>query len=66
MLLNEFLKEHKKVQQLAASAARQQKSFESRLAQQEAQIEFLTANLQRISVQIALSRLAGRNLAENH
>ena len=47
MLLNEFLKEHQKVQDL-----------ESRLAQQEKQIESLTAGLQKISAQLETSRPA--------
>jgi trimeric autotransporter adhesin len=42
MLLNEFLKEHRKVQELEANAARQQK-----------QIEALTAGLQKVSSQLA-------------
>ena len=42
MLLNEFLKEHRKVQQLEANAAQQQK-----------QIEALTAGLQKVSAQLA-------------
>ena len=47
MLLNEFLKEHRKVQELEANAARQQK-----------QIEALTAGLQRVSAQLELSKSA--------
>src|SRR5258705_9776775 len=46
MLLNEFLKEHKKVEeqqttiaQLRAMVAQQQKGFETKLAKQEEQIE---------------------------
>jgi hypothetical protein len=42
MLLNEFLKEHRKVQALEASAAQQQK-----------QIEALTAGLQKVNAQLA-------------
>jgi hypothetical protein len=42
MLLNEFLKEHRKVEDLEANAARQQK-----------QIEALTAGLQKVSAQLA-------------
>jgi hypothetical protein len=42
MLLNEFLKEHCKVQELEANAVKQQK-----------QIEALTAGLQKVSVQLA-------------
>jgi hypothetical protein len=47
MLLNEFLKEHRKVQELEANAARQQK-----------QIEALTAGLQKVSAQLELSKTA--------
>ena len=42
MLLNEFLKEHRKVQELEAKAARQQE-----------QIEALTAGLQKVSAELA-------------
>jgi methyl-accepting chemotaxis protein len=45
MLLNEFLKEHRKVQEL-----------ESRMQQQEKQIESLAAGLQKVSAQIEMSR----------
>ena len=47
MLLNEFLKEHRKVQEL-----------ESRLAQQEKQIESMAAGLQKVSARIEMSRPA--------
>ena len=43
MLLNEFLKEHRKVQELQATLAEQQKSFESKLAGEQKQIDALTA-----------------------
>jgi len=59
MLLNEFLKEHKtvwelksNVQQQNAIIAQQQKSFESRLAEQEKRIEALTSGLQKVSAQL--------------
>ena len=45
MLLNEFLKEHRKVQELEANAAQQQK-----------QIEALTAGLQKVSARVEMSR----------
>jgi len=45
MLLNEFLKEHRKVEQLT-------KDFESKLAEQQKQIEALSAGLQKMSAQI--------------
>jgi len=51
MLLNEFLKEHRKVEQLT-------KDFQSKLAQQQKQIEALTAGLQKVSAQLELSKPA--------
>jgi hypothetical protein len=47
MLLNEFLKEHRKVQELEANAVKQQK-----------QIDALTAGLQNVSAQLGLSKTA--------
>jgi hypothetical protein len=52
MLLNEFLKEHKKVQNLEATVAQQQKSFQSKLAEQDRQIEALASGLQKVSAQV--------------
>ena len=51
MLLNEFLKEHRKVEQ-------QRKDFEAALAQQQKQIEALTTGLQKVSVQLELRKPA--------
>jgi trimeric autotransporter adhesin len=53
MLLNEFLKEHRKVEQLT-------KDFESKLAEQQKQIEALTAGLQKVSAQLEASKPAPR------
>ena len=47
MLLNEFLKEHHTVQELKSTVAQQQK-----------QIEALTAGLQKVSAQIQISKFA--------
>jgi len=65
MLLNEFLKEHRTVQDLKstvakqeATIAQQQTSFQSKLAEQERQIEALTAGLQKVSAQLELSKSA--------
>jgi Chaperone of endosialidase len=59
MLLNEFLKEHKKVQdhsatiaELKSIAAEQRKAFEATATQQEKQIQALTASLEEQAVQI--------------
>src|SRR5207248_7349502 len=51
MLLNEFLKEHRKVNQLT-------KDFESKLAAQQKQIEALAAGLQKVSAQLEATRPA--------
>jgi hypothetical protein len=55
MLLNEFLKEHGQVQQLKATVAQQQK-----------QIETLTATVQKVSERIELSAPAPRIVASEN
>ena len=54
MLLNEFLKEHRKVEQLEATIAKQQK-----------QIEALTTGLQKVSAQVDASRAASQLIVSN-
>jgi hypothetical protein len=51
MLLNEFLKEHRKVEQLT-------RDFDSKLAEQQKQIEALTAGLQKVSAQFEANKPA--------
>jgi Chaperone of endosialidase len=51
MLLNEFLKEHRKVEELS-------KDFRTTIAQQQQQIEALTAGLQKVSAQLEASKSA--------
>ena len=58
MLLNEFLKEHRKVQELEAIVDRQQKSFQSELAEQDKQIEALASAVERVSAQLEMSKPA--------
>jgi len=72
MLLNEFLKEHKKVEaqqatiaELKSTVARQQKGFESKLAKQEKQIETLSAGLQRVGAQFEVSKAAPETVVTN-
>jgi hypothetical protein len=59
MLLNEFLKEHRTVQELKSTVAKQEtsiveqkKEFQAIASQQQKQIEGLTAGLQKVSVQL--------------
>ena len=59
MLLNEFLKEHRTVQELKSIAARQEANAakqEAMIAQQQKQIEALTAGLQKVSTQVEASK----------
>ena len=61
MLLNEFLKEHRTVQELKSTAAKQ----ETTIAQEQEQIEALTAGLQRVSAQVEMSRPASQMVLNN-
>jgi septal ring factor EnvC (AmiA/AmiB activator) len=72
MLLNEFLKEHRKVEEhqatiteLKSTVAQQQKGFDSKLAKQEEQIEALAASLQKVSAQLELSKSAPQTVLNN-
>jgi hypothetical protein len=56
MLLNEFLKEHRKVEKLEATVAQQQTSFQSRLAEQEMQIQALASGLKKVSARVEMSK----------
>ena len=51
MLLNEFLKEHRKVEELEAKLAQQEKDFTARLKEQDAKI-------QKVSDEVELSKPA--------
>ena len=55
MLLNEFLKEHRTVQEQGATIARLEK-----------QIEALTAGLQKVSAQLELNQRAPKTVSNNH
>jgi hypothetical protein len=72
MLLNEFLKEHGKVeeqdrtvQEQKATIAQLRQDFQSRLAEQQKQIEALTAGLQKVSAQVELNKPASQMVADN-
>jgi hypothetical protein len=59
MLLNEFLKEHRKVEQLT-------KDFESKLAQQQKQIEALSADLNKVNAKLETSNPIKQLVANGH
>ena len=69
MLLNEFLKEHRKNQEQEA-AITQLKSSASKqaamIANQQKQIEALTAGLQKVSAQLKMTKPASRMVNNNH
>jgi trimeric autotransporter adhesin len=54
MLLNEFLKEHRKVEQLKSAMAKQ----EATAAHQQEQIAALSAAIQKVSAQVGMSNPA--------
>src|SRR5215831_7151047 len=58
MLLNEFLKEHQKVEELEATVTQQRKDFEAAIAQVKAQV-------QKVSAQIELSERAPQTVLNN-
>jgi hypothetical protein len=59
MLLNEFLKEHKKIEELQATVARQQKGMEVLTAQLKEQ----AAQIQKVSAQLEVNKTAPRTVA---
>jgi hypothetical protein len=63
MLLNEFLKEHRKVQEqagtiaeLKSTVAQQQMDFQATFAEQEKQIEAFASGLQKVNAQIEATK----------
>jgi septal ring factor EnvC (AmiA/AmiB activator) len=73
MLLNEFLKEHRKVEELEATVAQQRKESQTTAARQQEQIEFLTASLKeqalqirKVSAQIAVTKPAPQVVDNSH
>ena len=69
MLLNEFLKEHKKVQEQQASVAelrstvaQQKKDFRATVAQLTARLDEQAAQIQKVSAQLAAASPSGDGL----
>jgi hypothetical protein len=61
MLLNEFLKEHRKVEKLEATAVEQQKTIEALIASLKEQ----ASKIQKVSDQLEVSRAASRVVVNN-
>ncbi|HWX15775.1 MAG TPA: hypothetical protein VNY07_04230 [Chthoniobacterales bacterium] len=58
MLLNEFLKEHRKVEEL-------EKDLRATIVQQQKEIEALTTGLQKVSAQLELNKPAPQTVLNN-
>src|SRR3984893_13588452 len=72
MLLNEFLKEHRTVQELKstvakqeATMAQQQRDFQATAAHQQEQIEALSATVQKVSDRLEVGKPAPQLVADN-
>ena len=65
MLLNEFLKEHRKVEQQGAMIADMRKNFDAITAAQEREIQFFSAQLEEQAAQIQMST-PGRQMVINN
>jgi hypothetical protein len=65
MLLNEFLKEHRKVEEQQATISELRKELEANAARQQKQIEALTAGLQKVSAQLEVSKAGARTVLSN-
>ena len=68
MLLNEFLKEHRKLQEQAATISQLRSTVENQIAanaQEQKQIETLTAGLQKVTARIEASQTAPQVVENN-
>jgi hypothetical protein len=65
MLLNEFLKEHRKVQEQEATITQLKQDFQSKLAEQQNQIEALISGLEKVGNQLELSKSAPQIVRNN-
>jgi anion-transporting ArsA/GET3 family ATPase len=72
MLLNEFLKEHRRVEELKSAMAQERKDFEAAIVQQQKTAEALVARLneqeariQKVSAQIEMAKSKSQMLVEN-
>jgi predicted nucleic acid-binding Zn-ribbon protein len=69
MLLNEFLKEHRKLKKLEAAVARQHKDFQAAIAHEwedmEAAVAQLTEQVQKVSAQLEAGKPAPQVVNNN-
>jgi hypothetical protein len=65
MLLNEFLKEHRKVEEQEATIAQLKQDFQSKFTEQQKQIKALTSGLEKVNNQLELSKPAPQMVGNN-
>ena len=65
MLLNEFLKEHRKVQEQEATIAQLKKEFQATVAQLATRLDEQAAQIQKVSAQLELSKPAPQTVLNN-
>jgi hypothetical protein len=65
MLLNEFLKAHRKAQQQEATLTRLKKDFGATIAQLTARLEEQAAQIQKVSAQLDVSKTAPQIVLNN-
>jgi len=66
MLLNEFLKEHRKAQQQEATITQLKKDFDATIAQLTARLDEQATQIQKVSVQMEASKAAPPMVANSH
>jgi hypothetical protein len=66
MLLNEFLKEHRRVEEQQATITELRKELQANAARQQKQIEALTASLQKLSAQLEVNKATPQTVLTNH
>jgi hypothetical protein len=69
MLLNEFLKAHRKLEEQQGTIDRQQKQIaaqEATATQQQKQIEALTVAVQKVSAAVELNKATTTQVADTH
>jgi trimeric autotransporter adhesin len=65
MLLNEFLKEHRKVTEQEATIKQLKAELQATATRQQKQIEALTAGLQKVSAQLEPNKIAPQTVSNN-
>jgi hypothetical protein len=65
MLLNEFLKAHRKIEEQEVTIAQLKAELQATVAHQQKQIKALTAGLQKVSAQLELNKPAAQTVLNN-